>query len=38
MPRYHFHVQLGDRFIQDLPHRTTIITDDLGRIAFIVAL
>ncbi|QRM27793.1 hypothetical protein [Microvirga sp. VF16] len=71
MPRYHFHVQLGDRFIPDregidlpnlktvrgaeaqaahaswdrvlcfiqsLPHRTTVITDEAGRIVFVLSL
>ncbi len=71
MPRYHFHVQFGDRlitdwegidlpnlratqgeeaqaaeacwnevlrFIQDLPHRTTIITDEAGHIVFVLAV
>jgi hypothetical protein len=71
MPRYHFHVQLADRFIPDiegidlpnlrtargaesraahaswdhvlgliqsLPHRTTVITDEAGRIVFVLSL
>jgi hypothetical protein len=71
MPRYHFHVQHGDRFIldregvdlpnlrtawgeesqaaqaswehvlcfiQSLPNRTTVITDESGRIVFVLSL
>jgi len=71
MPRYHFHVQVGECFIQDrdgvdlpnlriargaeaemadaswrrvlsfieaLPNRTTVITDEAGRIVFVLSV
>ncbi|WP_442041543.1 DUF6894 family protein [Microvirga sp. 2MCAF35] len=71
MPRYHFHVQVGDCFIPDregvdlpnlrtvrgseaqaahaswkrvlsfieaLPDRTTVITDEAGRIVFVLSV